>query len=100
MASTKKIKGLQRNDVTGTPGGSILNSASQVTSVDVSYYTMGYIDTSSAPDFSAAGYLISQYESNDAEIRFGATTTQEVQEDLEKILIAFSENGNSLKQTG
>ena len=99
MASTKKIKGLQRNDVTSSPGGSVLNQANQVASIDVSYYTMGYIDTSSAPDFSAAGYLVSQYESNDAEIHFGATTTQEVQEDLEKILIAFSENGNSLKQT-
>ena len=99
MASTKKVKGIQRNDVTSSLNGAVLNQGNQIASVDVSYYTMGYIDTNSDPDFTAAGYLVSQYESNDAEIKFGATTVQEVQEDLEKILIAFSENGNSLKQT-
>lgn len=98
MASTKKIKGLQRDNVTSA-GMVVINSGNQIAAVDLSYYTQGYVDTSSAPDFSAAGYLVSQYEGNDAQINFGATTVQEVQEDLEKMLIAFSENGNSLKQT-
>lgn len=99
MASTKKVKGIQRDNFSFSGFDGVVQAANHISALDLSYYTQGYVDTNSAPDFSAAGYLVSQYESNDAEIAFGATTVQEVQEDLEKMLIAFSENGNSLKQT-
>ena len=104
MNNSKKIKGTQLDNFTpqsykgGTP-----TAANHVTCLDLSYITMGYIDTSYAPTFNDATdpacYLVSQYESNDAAIVFEATTVEEVQQDLETILRGYSENGQSLKQT-
>ena len=105
MNNSKKIKGTQLDNYTPSSYkfGATTNPANNVTTLDLSYISMGYIDTSYAPNFNdvtdAACYLVSQYESNDAGIVFEATTVEEVQQDLETILRGYSENGQSLKQT-
>ena len=99
MNSSKKIKGTV---ITGHDDFGSATAANHISTFDLSYISMGYIDTSvSTP--SAVGdahcYLVSQFEASDGEFNFGASTQNEAIEDLETVLTAFSENGKSLKQT-
>jgi len=105
MNSSKKIKGAPFT-TTNLGGNTNINPASgtEVVALDLSYISGGYIDTSiTGPDFSVTGdeavYLYSQYESNDIGLYFTATTIQEVIEDTETFLNAFSESGKTIKQT-
>lgn len=99
MNSKKHLKGgtiLATTSISGTT----VTSGDHICAVDLSYVSGGYIDTSLSPDFSSEGaYLYTQYESNDVAMNFSATTVAEVQEDLEKMLIAFSESGVSFNKT-
>lgn len=105
MNSSKKIKGASCIANGAGWETTVPASGTKVVALDLSYISGGYIDTSqTGPDYTVengdeAVYLYSQYESNDVALHFTATTIQEVIEDTETFLNAFSESGKTIKQT-